>query len=287
METLDSRITDIRNLFIAEKLEEAYEVLKSVEEEIAGNTESLEHLNTIEEVRILREDIFDIHNCTKLLEDQAEWNLITDSKGIRTYAKGGGTNFMARAEMTCEIPIFSFLSLFSEADLLHSWLKMFKNCEELGSPTQFRRLIRYEVDLPWPISGREAMLRGLGVPLASSKSALIVMKTVKSSTFLGMPVPAPNRDLVPIEVHLACINIKYIDPNHTELTLILRSNPNMSLIPQWLINWATKKIIWYFMDTARTQALHFPGSEYERRVHSKPEYYQEIKDRLMKYTGNA
>ena len=287
METLDSRITHIRNLFIAEKLEEAYEVLKSMEEELAGNTEGLEYLDSIEEVRILREDIFDIHNCTKLIEDQSEWNLITDSKGIRTYYKGGGTNLMSRAEMSCEIPIFSFLSLFSEGDLLYSWLKMFKRCEELGSPTQFRRLLRYEVDLPWPVSGREALLRGLGVPLASSNSALIVMKTVKSATFLGMPVPAPNRDLVPIEVHLACMNIKYIDPTHTELSLILRSNPNMPLIPQWLINWATKKIIWYFMDAARTQALHFAGSEYERRVQSKPEYYQEIKDRLMKCTETA
>lgn len=281
MEVIESHLNKIKSLFMEDLIEEAYEELNNLEQEYIQDPSMLDLINSHEEIKILKDDMKDIQTCLKFIDDTTDWQLVSDNKGIRTsIRRGNGGQFIGRAEMQMDAHVFPFLSLFSETDLYSTWIKMIQNCQEIGNPTLFRRMIRYEVNLPWPIHHREVVLRGLGFPVRSRKSALVVLKSIESDSFLGIKIPS-NPNMVRFKVHNACIEMKYLSPNSTQITIIMWADAFMSFIPRWLLNWVAKKIVVYFMDSVRKEVSKFEGSEYEKRVQIKGEYYGKIYERLL------
>lgn len=45
-------------------------------------------------------------------------------------------------------------------------------------------------------------------------------------------------------------------------------------------------IVWYFMDAVRQNALSFIGSVHENRVSERPEFYNQLNERILKYTAD-
>lgn len=110
--------------------------------------------------------------------------------------------------MIIETSLFPILALFSEADLLTSWLPMLQTANELGTPTNFRKVLYYEFKTPWPCSNRNAVLAGVGIPVPDEKSALLMLRSIKSDRFLGVNLPEERPGFVTIDLHLCCINIR-------------------------------------------------------------------------------
>lgn len=281
MEGLEPHLNEIKSLFMEDLIEEAHEKLIQLEQQHSHNPSILEFIHSHEEIRIIKDDMQDIQTCLQFIDDTTNWQLVSDSKGVRTHIRRGkGTQFIGRAEMQMDAHVFPFLSLFSETDLYSSWIKMMKNCQEIGNPTLFRRMIRYEVSMPWPIHTREVVLRGLGFPVRSRKSALVVVKSIETESFLGIDIPR-NPDMVRFRVHNACIEVKYLGPSSTKITILMWADSYLRLIPNWLLKWFAKKIVGIFMDSVRKEVSKFEGSEYENRVRTKAHYYDKIYERLL------
>jgi hypothetical protein len=116
--------------------------------------------------------------------------------------------------------------------------------------------------------------------MEDTASALVVLRSV-SSKYFGVEVPPLIQGQVRVDLHIGCINIERRSATETHLSLIIRSDPHLMMIPTWLMNFGIKHFIYYFMDRIREKAQQYPGSEHEQRVNSKPEYYGAIQARMQ------
>mmetsp|Transcript_22890 Transcript_22890/g.3768 ORF Transcript_22890/g.3768 Transcript_22890/m.3768 type:complete len:84 (-) Transcript_22890:136-387(-) len=82
----------------------------------------------------------------------------------------------------------------------------------------------------------------------------MIIKSVNTDSYLGVPIPPPEEDDIRIDVDLCCFNIRVIGPEETHVSLLICSDPKISWIPETLINWGTKQFIVTFMDMIRKRA---------------------------------
>jgi hypothetical protein len=98
-----------------------------------------------------------------------------------------------------------------------------------------------------------------------NKSAMIILRGF-DEPFLGHENPPENPSHVRVEVELGCVNIMYKSENQTQVSLIFNNDPKLALIPKSLVNFVTKKILYYFMKSIEAEVLAYPGSVHEQRV---------------------
>lgn len=158
-----------------------------------------------------------------------------------------------------------------------------QSADIISCPTPFRRLLRFRFDMPWPLTNREAVVSVVGIPVPYNRSALLVIRSVEGSRYLNFKIPDTSEGEVRIDINICCVNIVYKGPEDTHLSLIVRSDPKIAMLPQFLINFATKHVMYYMMDTIREKVRNYPGSEYERRVRQNPEYYASFHSKLSDF----
>lgn len=271
-------IEEVKALFYDDYFIEAHEKITTMESEFKDDSEFLSRLNSIEEVSILKDALNSANNCLELLADLDSWELIKDEEDIATFIKSDSNQFIVRAEMIVEAPIFPILSLFSEIDLISSWVEVIESSTILAHPTSFTRLLWYRMNLPWPCSDRDIVVSAIGIPIPENRSVLINIKSVKTPTFLNTSIPPPAGSDIRIDMSVGCINLMILEPGVTQVSLISHSDPHLAFLPQSLINFGTKHGIFFFMRMLREKAKNFKGSEFERRVNEKSDYYKKIED---------
>ena len=282
---VQSKINLIRNLFLDEELVQAYELLEEFLNEYSAQSQILHMLDSVPEIQALREDVADTTQCLDMLADMGSWTLNNESDGICTYISGNGREFLVRSEADIETGLFPILVLLAEPDMLPKWLPMLSDVKILGEPTKYRRILNYKFNLPWPVSDREASVLGRGMPLIDSRGLVIMLKTVERN-YLGTDIPGASEGSVKVDISLSCIYIQYPQENKCSISLIIRSDPKLSLIPQWLINYGTKQVAHIFVKNLREYATKFAGSEFEDRVKARPEFYNDIRKKLEDYQRN-
>lgn len=279
---VQSKINRIKDLFLEDELVEAYELLQQFLEEYSDQSQILEMLESVPEIQALWEDVADTTECLNMLADMGSWTLNNESDGISTYISGNGNEFLVRSEADIDTGLFPILVLLAEPDMLTKWLPMLSDVKVIGEPTKFRRIINYKFNLPWPVSDREATVLGRGMPLIKSRALVLMLKTLDRS-YLGIDIPAASEGSVKVDIFLSCIYIQYTQENKCALSLIIRSDPKISLIPQWLINYGTKQVAHIFVQNLREYANKYAGSEFEERVKERPDFYADIRIKLQDY----
>jgi hypothetical protein len=282
---VQSKINLIKDLFRDEELVQAYELLEEFLNEYSGQSQILNIIDSVPEIQALRQDVADTTQCLNMLADMSSWTLNNESDGISTYISGNGREFLVRSEAEIETGLFPILVLLAEPDMLPKWLPMLSDVKILGEPTKYRRILNYKFNLPWPVSDREASVLGRGMPLIDSRGLVIMLKTVESN-YLGTDIPAASEGSVKVDISLSCIYIQYSQENKCSISLIIRSDPKLPLIPQWLINYGTKQVTHIFLKNLREYATKFAGSEFEDRVKARPEFYNDIHKKLEDYQMN-
>jgi hypothetical protein len=282
---VQSKINLIKDLFRDEELVQAYELLEEFLNEYSGQSQILNIIDSVPEIQALRQDVADTTQCLNMLADMSSWTLNNESDGISTYISGNGREFLVRSEAEIETGLFPILVLLAEPDMLPKWLPMLSDVKILGEPTKYRRILNYKFNLPWPVSDREASVLGRGMPLIDSRGLVIMLKTVESN-YLGTDIPAASEGSVKVDISLSCIYIQYSQENKCSISLIIRSDPKLPLIPQWLINYGTKQVTHIFLKNLREYATKFAGSEFEDRVKARPEFYNDIRKKLEDYQMN-
>lgn len=230
-------------------------------------------------ISVIKQDLSHANDCLEQLGDMDDWNICKQSEDIATFTKGTNASFMVRAEMLLKHPIFPILSLFSECQLLHNWVPILRHAHVLGTPSKFRRVIHYLLKLPWPVENRDMLVSAVGIPIPQNKSVLIILKSIDSQSYFDIAIPQP--DCVRMDLTLCCLNVNYISENETQISFIAQCDPKLAMIPNALINYATKHGVFYFMEAVRDMCDKYTGSEHEELVNAKPEYYQEIRDRII------
>ena len=281
--TFEQRVADIKGLFREDLISEAKDAIESLEAELSPSQRA-SFLST-PEVALLKGDIALAMQSLELLSDLDSWELVNDTEEIATFYRGSGTEFFVRAEMIMNQPMFPALALFSEIDLLSSWITVLKRVEVVSDVTNYRKVLRYALDIPWPASDRYILVSAVGIAIRQNKSAMIVFKDVEGDSYLGAPMPPPEPGTVRANVEIGCINIMMLSPEQTQVSFIVKCDPQVALIPHSLLNFAEKKVVFFLLQMIRQKCKEYPGSEYERRVSVRTDYYELLRSRLEKYTS--
>ena len=105
---------------------------------------------------------------------------------------------------------------------------------------------------------------------------------------MGFRIPPADEGTIRIDIPFGCVNMMYVSPEETLLTIVVRSNLHVvsgmqPLLPTSLINFGTKQIVFAMMERIKSYLISYEGSEYERRVKTKWQYYSEVSRRMHEY----
>lgn len=139
--------------------------------------------------------------------------------------------------------------------------------------------MKYDFWFPWPLSNRECLLEFSAFPVPEDQSMLIIMRTPNDS-YLNTLLPASQNGSIRMSIPIGCILVKYISPYLTKISILVQANASTiptNLLPEWLLNFGKKQIMYFLMDSLRKTVLEFKGSEYESKLLSNPEFYGFLK----------
>jgi len=153
----------------------------------------------------------------------------------------------------------------------------------LYSPCKFKKLMRYHFWFPWPLTNRECLLDFAAYPVTEKQAMLILMKSPEE--YLGLDMPLPDANSVRMEVDIGGIFVQWMDVNITRVQILVKANAKIGnlpgLLPEWLVSFGKKQIMYFLMDSLRHVLLGFEGSEYETRVQEKKEFYGALRKVLI------
>jgi hypothetical protein len=276
-------LSKITALFQAEYLPEAFLALQSL-----GKCYTEQQYPEMEwdseELRVLRQDVVYANSCLAMLADFDAWEMVREEDDIAIFTKGSTNEFLIRSEMLMPHSAFSLLAVFSEVDLLPTWIDVIAGAEEVARPSTFRRINHFTMKLPWPLSNRDMVVACAGIPMPQNKSVLLLIRDVGDlPSFMGHTIPPPTQGNVRMKIHHCCVNVMQVAEAQTQVSFMFRADPKIALLPSEVRKWGSKQAIFAFMRSMREQCARFAGSEYERRVAKNPDYYNELRSRAAKY----
>ena len=279
---MESEIQQIKDLFYADRLQDAYHLLRNLEASHSNDESFLSSVNSVEEIRVLREDLQEADRCLELLGDLDSWTPVKETENIAIFSKKSDSDFIVRAEMLLDQSIFPILSVCNEIDLLPEWIQVVKSVQLIKTVSPFRKVLWYKFNIPWPASNRDMVINAYGIPIPDNKSIMLVLRGVETETFLGNAVPQPDRGDVRVTMKTGVINFMKLSETQTQLSFLSHADPHVSLVPESLMNFCTQTGIYMFIKSMEDKAKAFNGSIFEERVNKNPQFYESISEVLRR-----
>ena len=283
---MEPAIQEIKDLFYRDRLPEAYKKLRDLESQYGRNTEFQTLISNCEEISVLREDLLEADRCLEHLADLDSWTLVKELDNLAIFSKKSQKDFIVRAELLIETPVFPVMAVFNEIDLLPEWIQVVKSVSIVSSLSHFRRLLWYKFDIPWPASNRDMVVNAYGIILPENNSIMILLRGVESGKFLGVDIPPPDGADVRISMKTGVLNIMKRSPTQTQISFIVDSDPHVAMVPESLLNYCTQTGIFYFMKSMMEKSMEFVGSIFERRVEERKEFYDELEAVMKEFLGD-
>ena len=161
---------------------------------------------------------------------------------------------------------------------------MAKQTDIVGEVSHLRKLAYFRLALPWPFSNREIFLQAAGVVIQEENAAVLTMSSVEGGTWLGHKLKR-NTNYVNADIHKAFIYAKMLENNQCQLKMIINADPHIEYIPQRLINWGLKNVIWVYIRYISSKAEKLP-EEYKKLIEEKKDYYDELVRRIKQIEGS-
>eukprot|EP00826_Nyctotherus_ovalis_P042886 TRINITY_DN4479_c0_g4_i5.p3 TRINITY_DN4479_c0_g4~~TRINITY_DN4479_c0_g4_i5.p3 ORF type:complete len:101 (+),score=39.16 TRINITY_DN4479_c0_g4_i5:181-483(+) len=73
---------------------------------------------------------------------------------------------------------------------------------------------------------------------------------------------------------------RYIDENTCLFRAVFNADPHMAYIPQWLINFGMKTVVYMILGRVKEKSEKFAGTALEERVKNNKYLYDEVRRRL-------
>eukprot|EP00361_Fabrea_salina_P007136 CAMPEP_0202440484 /NCGR_PEP_ID=MMETSP1345-20130828/36722_1 /ASSEMBLY_ACC=CAM_ASM_000843 /TAXON_ID=342563 /ORGANISM="Fabrea Fabrea salina" /LENGTH=232 /DNA_ID=CAMNT_0049055085 /DNA_START=764 /DNA_END=1460 /DNA_ORIENTATION=+ len=220
-------------------------------------------------------------SCNQLLHSD-KFQVVTEAEDIKIESTGSGNDFYTRSTVIIPSGVFETLAVLYETDLLGNWVSSIRGSEVLLQPSRFRKLLRYHFSFPWPVSDRECILEFCGIPIHDEAAVIILMKNAKGEKYLGTELPS-RREMTQLIVPMGCLYLQILSPQRTKVVFCVNASANITFIPNWLCNFASKHIMYYMMQALRDKIVNFKGSVYEERVTEKKDTYDYIMNMIREY----
>ena len=217
---------------------------------------------------------------------QYGWNKGEFSSNKKTWYRS--VTGLETLDIACECivntHIFNPICLFAEVDLYSNWIPRLSYCHIEKNYSRFRMTVQCELAIPWPFHDRDGVLHGYGATLPDQNAVIVVIRSLDTDNktiYLDCPLPKKRKEKhVRLTLNHGGMYFKYIDENTSLFRGIFNVNPHMSLIPQWLINYATRKVIFMLLNIIQNTCKNFKGTVFEARVKENSYLYDEIRKRL-------
>lgn len=146
--------------------------------------------------------------------------------------------------------------------------------------------MKYNFWFPWPLTNRECFLDFSAYPVAEEQSIMILMRSPVDK-YMNFDIPQPVENIHRMIVPMGCILVKSILPSLIEVTIMVQANSNVdyspSFLPEWLLEFGKKQMMYFLMDALRITVHNFGGSEYENRINQKTEFYNFLRGFISNY----
>eukprot|EP01136_Pigoraptor_vietnamica_P030752 Opistho-1_new@90404 len=262
----------------------------STSEKVRAKAEAL-HKELDEDVKIAHvEKVYaQIEDFLSNFESDDGWTLQDSDANLRIlYRHQEGHEYHTiRAEGTLDCPLFNMMVVANELDLIKTWFPRYSFPMKLGLAeatclARFGRmseLIYVLADVPFPFSNRDLALEVDAEDDLDHQSFNLVINTVESSTEATIP-PCPE-GVVRIECKGGA-QFTFREPNKTAFKLLWELDPKIAVVPAWLMNFITMKVVKYGLYKFQDVALGIAGTEFEKRINDNKELYDGIRERLAK-----
>ena len=145
-----------------------------------------------------------------------------------------------------DLNLYYPLALFSDPSILKDWMPMIQESTLLRQENFLRKSFQLIMNFPWPFSAREFLLHASGVLVKERKAVLLINRelTKEREEMLGLRVPEARENSVRAHLHKNYVYVEQEDPETTWISVLVNVDPSMSYIPDFLMNWTVKRVIY-------------------------------------------
>ncbi|NND66845.1 MAG: hypothetical protein HKN19_04580 [Halioglobus sp.] len=158
------------------------------------------------------------------LAASSDWSLEKDKKGIQLYTRpvAGSPFEEVKATTVINAPIEKLIRVFGDGATCAQWRGNCKSSRILRQPDENERYIHMVLDLPWPLSDRDMVLRSLSSVDEQSKTATVDILSVDGEYPEQKYVRANTR---------AHYSLELVEPGRIALTYIVHVDLGGDLSP--------------------------------------------------------
>ena len=194
----------------------------------------------------------------EMIRDETGWTLVHSSDGIATSYRQEANSPICSIKVrgVMDSPAMSLVTLISEIDLLPHFISLLPmQIDILKDESDFSKIVHAKVDLLWPISGRDVVIHGRGVDMLEHGRIAILMNSCESKAHPDIHIPDSSSGYVRCGLRPGGAIIRPLTANLTYIEFISNVDPKLAVIPDFLVNFFTRKLAHFGFSLFRTQVL--------------------------------
>jgi len=161
------------------------------------------------------------------------------------YYKKGKSDITLQFEKEVEIDVVDFMSLIYEVEIYPKWFPFTYHAETILQVGKAKKLIYMINDIP-VLSNRDFLVYGFGVNrVAEKKCIYLLCKSIEESSgiFKEQCERKQNKNFVRADIKIFGYEINIINKNRLLIKGVLNCDPKIKVIPQFLINSVSQKVL--------------------------------------------
>ena len=258
----------------------------------------LDHLVLRESLQRLRWKYPRVKNVVGLvaqMDSGSDTSWVHESVGeVDTWTKVENDGSLSvRCRSVQDQALFNAISLIYEIDLHPQFMphlaKSIKLHHIMGCGQRANLLLRYIYKLPMPFTNRDIVLFAFGcnaIELEGVNGIIIAAQSIPAGQTIwwGKPVPEDGADKTVREtVRGMNFVMKPLPGGKTELTVISNLDKQVAFIPKSVVNWMIKDMIKGLYRNMIKLNKKFTETEFAKRVQINPEFYNWVKQNIVKH----
>ena len=213
----------------------------------------------------------------------ADWYKFIDRQHTKIYYRKetGKTLYTFYFEKYVEAPIFSLISILNECQTFKDWVPLMYASNILHEPSPFRKLGEFAASLPWPFSNRSIYMTILAVEAVGDNAIIVVMKSVQGNVWLKDKHVQKDPNCVETIIHFTSLYLEQISESKSIMRIISNLDPQLGMLPQWLMNQSIKGVALVFLNQIQKKAQNLE-EVYKKLIEEKPAMYRQVGQRLKR-----